>query len=165
MFLIITLLYKSFKSEVANLPPSNGTNGRSSGGRTGRTSGRGLTPTQQREQQRQDSLLSEAARIVGLSSEGAPGEDGPRGPNYNLLLGRKGVGRVEKVGNELIVYGKVAGSNLSEDELKRIPLQNKELAAEIIANFLSEDKTYNPRNSGRMTADQAYENYQQSRQK
>lgn len=134
------------------------------GGATKGTSGRALTPTQQREQQRQDSLLSEAARIVGLSSEGAPGEDGPRGPNYNLLLGRKGVGRVEQVGNELIVYGKVAGSNLSEDELKRIPLQNKELAAEVIANFLSEDKTYNPRNTGRMTAAQAYENYKKSRQ-
>ena len=32
---IITLLYKSFKSDVANLPPSNGTNGLSSGGITG----------------------------------------------------------------------------------------------------------------------------------
>ena len=35
LFLLITLLYKSFKSDVANLPPSNGTNGRSSGGITG----------------------------------------------------------------------------------------------------------------------------------
>ena len=32
---MITLLYKSFKSEVANLPPSSGTNGLSSGGITG----------------------------------------------------------------------------------------------------------------------------------
>ena len=35
LFLLITLLYKSFKSEVANLPPSRGTNGLSSGGITG----------------------------------------------------------------------------------------------------------------------------------
>ncbi|CAI8354840.1 MAG: Uncharacterised protein [Flavobacteriaceae bacterium] len=35
LFLIITLLYKSFKSEVANLPPSNGTKGLNSGGITG----------------------------------------------------------------------------------------------------------------------------------
>ena len=38
LFLLITLRYKSFKSEVANLPPSNGTNGLKSGGKTGRTS-------------------------------------------------------------------------------------------------------------------------------
>ena len=37
LFLIITLRYKSFKSEVANLPPSKGTNGRNSGGITGTT--------------------------------------------------------------------------------------------------------------------------------
>ena len=37
LFLIITLLYKSFKSEVANLPPSRGTNGLNSGGITGIT--------------------------------------------------------------------------------------------------------------------------------
>jgi len=37
LFLLITLLYRSFKSEVANLPPSNGTKGLSSGGITGRT--------------------------------------------------------------------------------------------------------------------------------
>ena len=35
LFLFITLLYKSFKSEVANLPPSNGTRGLNSGGITG----------------------------------------------------------------------------------------------------------------------------------
>ena len=35
LFLLITLLYKSFKSEVANLPPSKGTNGLNSGGITG----------------------------------------------------------------------------------------------------------------------------------
>ena len=38
LFLFITLLYKSFRSEVANLPPSSGTKGRSSGGITGTTS-------------------------------------------------------------------------------------------------------------------------------
>src|SRR5210317_1494955 len=37
LFLLITLLYRSFKSEVANLPPSNGTNGLNSGGITGTT--------------------------------------------------------------------------------------------------------------------------------
>ena len=36
LFLLITLLYKSFKSDVANLPPSKGTSGLSSGGITGR---------------------------------------------------------------------------------------------------------------------------------
>ena len=35
---LITRRYKSFKSEVAKRPPSNGTNGRSSGGNTGNTS-------------------------------------------------------------------------------------------------------------------------------
>ena len=35
LFLLITLRYKSFKSDVANLPPSKGTNGLSSGGITG----------------------------------------------------------------------------------------------------------------------------------
>ena len=35
LFLLITLLYKSFRSLVANLPPSRGTKGRSSGGITG----------------------------------------------------------------------------------------------------------------------------------
>ena len=35
LFLFITLRYKSFKSEVANLPPSRGTKGLSSGGITG----------------------------------------------------------------------------------------------------------------------------------
>ena len=35
LFLFITLLYKSFKSEVANLPPSKGTSGLNSGGITG----------------------------------------------------------------------------------------------------------------------------------
>lgn len=99
----------------------------------------------QREDQRQASLLSEAARIVGIAGDSMPGEDGPRGPNYNLLLGRKGVGRVKRIGNELIVYGKVAGSSLAEDEMKRIPLKNQQQAAEIIANFLSEDKTYKAR--------------------
>ena len=38
LFLFITRLYKSFKSEVANLPPSKGTRGLKSGGKTGRTS-------------------------------------------------------------------------------------------------------------------------------
>ena len=38
LFLFITLLYKSFRSEVANLPPSNGTKGLKSGGKTGKTS-------------------------------------------------------------------------------------------------------------------------------
>ena len=37
LFLLITLLYKSFRSEVANLPPSRGTRGLKSGGRTGST--------------------------------------------------------------------------------------------------------------------------------
>ena len=37
LFRLITLLYKSFKSDVANLPPSSGTSGLKSGGRTGRT--------------------------------------------------------------------------------------------------------------------------------
>ena len=37
MFLFITLLYKSFKSDVANLPPSNWTIGLKSGGITGTT--------------------------------------------------------------------------------------------------------------------------------
>ena len=37
LFLFITLLYKSFKSDVANLPPSKGTSGLSSGGITGTT--------------------------------------------------------------------------------------------------------------------------------
>ncbi len=35
LFLLITLRYKSFKSDVANLPPSRGTNGLNSGGITG----------------------------------------------------------------------------------------------------------------------------------
>ena len=35
LFLLITLRYKSFKSDVANLPPSKGTKGRNSGGITG----------------------------------------------------------------------------------------------------------------------------------
>ncbi len=38
LFLLITLRYKSFKSDVANLPPSRGTSGLSSGGSTGKTS-------------------------------------------------------------------------------------------------------------------------------
>ena len=38
LFLFITLLYKSFKSDVANLPPSKGTRGLKSGGKIGRTS-------------------------------------------------------------------------------------------------------------------------------
>ena len=37
LFLLITLLYKSFKSDVANLPPSSGTKGLKSGGKTGKT--------------------------------------------------------------------------------------------------------------------------------
>ena len=36
LFLLITLRYKSFKSDVANLPPSKGTRGLSSGGITGK---------------------------------------------------------------------------------------------------------------------------------
>ena len=35
---LITRRYKSFKSEVAKRPPSNGTSGRKSGGKTGNTS-------------------------------------------------------------------------------------------------------------------------------
>ena len=35
LFLLMTLLYRSLRSEVANLPPSRGTRGRRSGGRTG----------------------------------------------------------------------------------------------------------------------------------
>ena len=35
LFLLITLLYKSLRSDVANLPPSKGTKGLSSGGITG----------------------------------------------------------------------------------------------------------------------------------
>ena len=38
LFLFMTLLYRSFKSEVANLPPSRGTRGLKSGGKTGNTS-------------------------------------------------------------------------------------------------------------------------------
>ena len=38
LFLLMTLLYKSLRSEVANLPPSRGTKGLKSGGKTGRTS-------------------------------------------------------------------------------------------------------------------------------
>ena len=38
LFLFITLLYRSLRSEVANLPPSRGTKGLRSGGNTGRTS-------------------------------------------------------------------------------------------------------------------------------
>ena len=37
LFLLITLRYKSFKSDVANLPPSSGTKGLNSGGITGIT--------------------------------------------------------------------------------------------------------------------------------
>ena len=37
LFLFITLLYKSFRSDVANLPPSNWTIGLNSGGSTGTT--------------------------------------------------------------------------------------------------------------------------------
>ena len=37
LFLLITLLYKSLRSEVANRPPSKGTNGLNSGGITGKT--------------------------------------------------------------------------------------------------------------------------------
>ena len=37
LFLLITRRYKSFKSEVAKRPPSSGTKGRRSGGKTGRT--------------------------------------------------------------------------------------------------------------------------------
>ena len=33
----MTLLYKSLRSDVANLPPSSGTKGLRSGGKTGRT--------------------------------------------------------------------------------------------------------------------------------
>ena len=47
LFRLITLLYKSFKSDVANLPPSKGTNGRRSGGKTGKASNiihSGFTP-------------------------------------------------------------------------------------------------------------------------
>ena len=38
LFLLITRRYRSLRSEVAKRPPSNGTNGRRSGGRTGRAS-------------------------------------------------------------------------------------------------------------------------------
>lgn len=114
------------------------------------------------EQQRQDLLMNEAARIVGIAREGTQGEDAPRGPNYNLLLGRKGVGRVEKEDNNLVIYGKRAGSSMAEDELKTIPLQNAKLAAEIIANFLSEDKTYNPR-GGSFNAAEYINNYNQGK--
>ena len=38
LFLLITLRYKSFKSEVAKRPPSRGTSGRKSGGNTGNAS-------------------------------------------------------------------------------------------------------------------------------
>ena len=38
LFLLITLRYKSLRSEVANLPPSKGTSGLKSGGMTGNTS-------------------------------------------------------------------------------------------------------------------------------
>ena len=38
LFLLITRRYRSFKSEVANLPPSKGTSGLRSGGSTGRAS-------------------------------------------------------------------------------------------------------------------------------
>ena len=37
LFLFITLLYKSFRSEVAKRPPSSGTKGLKSGGNTGNT--------------------------------------------------------------------------------------------------------------------------------
>ena len=37
LFLLITRRYRSFRSEVAKRPPSRGTRGRRSGGRTGRT--------------------------------------------------------------------------------------------------------------------------------
>ena len=37
LFLLITLLYRSFKSDVAKRPPSRGTKGLKSGGKTGRT--------------------------------------------------------------------------------------------------------------------------------
>ena len=37
LFLFITLLYKSFRSEVAKRPPSRGTSGLKSGGSTGKT--------------------------------------------------------------------------------------------------------------------------------
>ena len=37
LFLLITRRYRSFKSDVANLPPSSGTSGRRSGGNTGNT--------------------------------------------------------------------------------------------------------------------------------
>ena len=114
------------------------------------------------EQQRQDLLMNEAARIVGIAREGTQGEDAPRGPNYNLLLGRKGVGRVEKEDNNLVIYGKRTGSSMAEDELKTIPLQNAKLAAEIIANFLSEDKTYNPR-GGSFNAAEYINNYNQGK--
>ena len=38
LFLFMTLLYKSLRSEVANLPPSKGTKGLRSGGKIGKTS-------------------------------------------------------------------------------------------------------------------------------
>ena len=103
-----------------------------------------LTPTQLKEKQRQDSLLAEAARIIGVEGI-TPFVGEVKEPNYDLLIGRKGVGRVEKVGDELIIYGKRSGSSQMEDELKRIPLGDERTAAEAVANFLAEDKTYKPR--------------------
>ncbi len=72
---LITRRYKSFKSEVANRPPSRGTNGRRSGGRIGNTSRiihSGLLPEPKKASisfKRFDSFLIFVSELVfGISS-------------------------------------------------------------------------------------------------
>ena len=67
LFLLITLLYKSFKSEVANLPPSKGTSGLNSGGITGtdvRIIHSGLFPDEIK-----DSISFNGDRITNIEME------------------------------------------------------------------------------------------------
>ena len=75
LFLLMILLYKSFKSEAANLPPSSGTKGLKSGGITGRTDiiiHSGLLPLSLNSSivlMRRINLLLSSSLCVSLSSK------------------------------------------------------------------------------------------------
>ena len=68
LFRLITRRYRSFRSDVAKRPPSNGTSGRSSGGMTGTTS-RIIHSGRQPDSRNESTSLSRLTNFLRLASE------------------------------------------------------------------------------------------------
>ena len=117
---------------------------------------------------RTDLIRQRAMEILAVSPKGDLSESDRLSksfkPKYNLILGKKGVGGVEQIGNELQIFGNEDDEG-NREVLKKIPLSNIGNAVDILTNFLLEDKNYSliKRNKGKRSAQEIYDQYVKSK--